>query len=100
MVSVLGAKLHASPKLYRVYAPSTHSLPVIKCVSGGPEEYAEIEIRSCSNGLSGLGDLSTLYDRIWNGQKTIPKRKLKCDGKASFSAVGTQYRLVRANEYI
>lgn len=87
---MLGAKLHPSPRLYRVYAPSTHSLPVIKCVSVGPDEYVEIEVRSCDNGLFRLEELSDMYERIWNGQKTIPKKKLKCDGKASFSVVGAR----------
>ncbi|KAL1959804.1 hypothetical protein VTO42DRAFT_949 [Malbranchea cinnamomea] len=87
VVSIFGAKLHPSPRLHRVYAPSTHSLPVIKCVSGGPDDYAEIEIRSCYTGLVGLGDISNLYDRIWNGEQTVPKRELKCDGHASFAVL-------------
>lgn len=66
----MGAKLHPSPKTYRVYAPSTHSLPVIKCVSG-IEGYAEIELKSCSSNLSRLKDLSPHYSRIWNSTKTI-----------------------------
>ncbi|KAF9891737.1 Polynucleotide 5'-hydroxyl-kinase grc3 [Aspergillus nanangensis] len=69
VISLMGAKLHPSPKLYRVYAPSTHSLPVIKCVSG-VDGSAEIEIKSCHSGIYRLNDLSPLYHRIWNGKKT------------------------------
>lgn len=65
----MGAKLHPSPRLYRVYAPSTHSLPVIKCVAG-TDGVAEIEVKSCHSGLYRLKDLSPLYQRIWNSKKT------------------------------
>lgn len=69
VVSLMGAKLHPSPRVYRIYAPSTHSLPVIKCVAG-VDGAAEVEVKSCHNGLSRLRDLSPLYQRIWNGQNT------------------------------
>ncbi len=83
----MGAKLHPSPRLYRVYAPSTHSLPVIKCVSG-IEDYAEVEIRSCRNGIFLLRHLSSLYRRIWNSRKTISDGIFRRGGHASFSVVG------------
>lgn len=66
----MGAKLFACPNLLRVFAPSTHSLPVIKCVSG-IEGYAEIEVRSCFNGISRMREMSPLYDRIWNSGSTV-----------------------------
>ncbi|KAF7586949.1 Polynucleotide 5'-hydroxyl-kinase grc3 [Aspergillus hancockii] len=69
VVSVMGAKLHPSPKLYRIYAPATHSLPVIKCVSG-VDGAAEVEVKSCHSGIYRLRDLSPLYQRIWNGKNT------------------------------
>ncbi|GAB1215075.1 Polynucleotide 5'-hydroxyl-kinase grc3 [Aspergillus terreus] len=69
VISLMGAKLHPSPRLYRVYAPSTHSLPVIKCVSG-VDGAAEVEIKSCHSGIYRLRDLSPLYQRIWNGSNT------------------------------
>lgn len=65
----MGAKLHPSPRLYRVYAPSTHSLPVIKCVAGVDGD-AEVEVKSCHSGLYRLKNLSPLYQRIWNSKKT------------------------------
>ncbi|KAL4895556.1 polynucleotide 5'-hydroxyl-kinase grc3 [Aspergillus ambiguus] len=69
VVSLMGAKLHPSPRLYRVYAPSTHSLPVIKCVAG-VDGAAEVEIKSGDSGIYRLRDLSPLYQRIWNGSNT------------------------------
>lgn len=90
VVSLMGAKLHPSPKIYRVYAPSTHSLPVIKCVSG-MDGAAEVEIKSCKSGLSQLRDVSPLYQKIWNGQNTsADKLSLKTapkDSRRSFSVV-------------
>ncbi|KAJ5132355.1 hypothetical protein N7448_006513 [Penicillium atrosanguineum] len=92
IVSVMGAKLHPSSQVYRVYAPSTHSLPVIKCVAGVDGE-AEVEIKSCSSGLSCLRDLSPLYQRIWNGQNTAAdKLTLKGasqDSRRTFSVLYT-----------
>ncbi|KAJ5156042.1 Pre-mRNA cleavage complex II Clp1 [Penicillium capsulatum] len=69
VVSLMGAKLHPSSRVYRVYAPSTHSLPIIKCVAGVEGE-AEVELKSCKSGLSRLRDVSPLYQRIWNGDNT------------------------------
>ncbi|CAG7987932.1 unnamed protein product [Penicillium olsonii] len=92
VVSLMGAKLHASSQLHRVYAPSTHSLPVIKCVSGTDGE-AEVEIKSCNSGLSHLQDLSPLYQRIWTGENTTAdKATLQSapkDSKRSFSVLYT-----------
>lgn len=83
----MGAKLHPSPNLYRVYAPSTHSLPVIKCVTG-IEGYAEVEISSCHSGMYRLGDLSPLYQRIWNSKNTAAdKATLNGDSRRTFSVV-------------
>ncbi|OJD16682.1 hypothetical protein AJ78_03192 [Emergomyces pasteurianus Ep9510] len=84
VVSIMGAKLQPSPHLYRVYAPSTHSLPVIKCVSG-IDDYAEIEIRSCNNGLFRLKNLSNLYHRIWNSKEPVPGSVLKARQPLSYS---------------
>ena len=90
VVSVMGAKLHPSPRLYRVYAPSTHSLPVIKCVSG-VDEAAEIEVKSCHSGISRLRDLAPLYRRIWNGKNTsadkLTLRNAPSSAKRTFSVV-------------
>lgn len=83
----MGAKLHPSTKTYRVYAPSTHSLPVIKCVSG-VEGSAEIELQSCSSNLQSLKELSPYYSRIWNSTKTVGDSvTLSGSFKRSFSIV-------------
>ncbi|KAJ5130590.1 uncharacterized protein N7515_006629 [Penicillium bovifimosum] len=70
VVSLMGAKLHPSSQLHRVYAPSTHSLPVIKCVAGVDGD-AEVEIKSCNSGIARLRDLSPLYQKIWTGDNTV-----------------------------
>ncbi|KAJ6131607.1 hypothetical protein N7523_001313 [Penicillium sp. IBT 18751x] len=92
IVSVMGAKLHPSSRVYRVYAPSTHSLPVIKCVSGVDGE-AEVEIKSCSSGLARLRNLSPLYQRIWNGQNTaadnLTLKGASQDSRRTFSVLYT-----------
>ncbi|KAK2763734.1 Polynucleotide 5'-hydroxyl-kinase grc3 [Arachnomyces sp. PD_36] len=87
VVSIMGAKLHASPTSYRIYAPSTHSLPVIKSVAG-MDDYAEVEIRSCSNDLYRLKHLSSLYHRIWNSKNTVTDKDplVGCGGR-SFSVM-------------
>lgn len=86
----MGAKLHPSSQLHRVYAPSTHALPVIKYVSGVDGD-AEVEITSCSSGVSRLRDLSPLYQRIWTGENTAADRlTLKGaakDSRRTFSVV-------------
>jgi polynucleotide 5'-hydroxyl-kinase GRC3/NOL9 len=89
VISLVGSKLHASPSLHRVYAPSTHSLPVIKYVSGA-EGYAEVEIRSCRAGIDGLGGLSPLYSRVWNEAVTEADKTLAREAtKRSFSVVSS-----------
>ena len=88
----MGAKLHPSPRVYRVYAPSTHSLPVIKCVAGVEGE-AEIEIKSCHSGIYGLRDLSPLYQRIWNSRNTsadkLTLKNAPSDHRRTFSVVSS-----------
>lgn len=86
----MGAKLHPSSHLHRVYAPSTHSLPVIKSVAGIDGD-AEVEIKSCSSGIARLRDLSPLYQRIWAGDNTaadtVTLKGAAKDAKRSFSVV-------------
>lgn len=86
----MGAKLHPSQKSYRVYAPSTHSLPVIKCVAGVDGE-AEVELKSCNNGLARLRDISPLYQKIWNGQNSaadkVTLKGAAKDSRRSYSVV-------------
>ncbi|KUM56664.1 hypothetical protein ACN42_g10544 [Penicillium freii] len=92
VVSLMGAKLHPSSQLHRVYASSTHSLPVIKCVAGIDGD-AEVEIKSCTSGISRLRDLSPLYQRIWAGENTaadkITLKGAAKDSKRTFSVLYT-----------
>ncbi|KAF4208735.1 hypothetical protein CNMCM8927_009332 [Aspergillus lentulus] len=92
VISLMGAKLHPSPRLYRVYAPSTQSLPVIKCVAGVDGE-AEIEIKSCNSGIYRLRHFSPLYQRIWNGKNTpadkLTLKKASASTKRTFSVLYT-----------
>ncbi|PTU25177.1 hypothetical protein P175DRAFT_0451630 [Aspergillus ochraceoroseus IBT 24754] len=92
VVSLMGAKLHPSPRVYRVYAPSTHSLPVLKCVSG-VDGAAEVEFKSCHSGIYRLRELSPLYQRVWN-HKNTPADKLSLQkvggaSKRTFSVLHT-----------
>ncbi|KAL4942459.1 hypothetical protein BDV06DRAFT_192039 [Aspergillus oleicola] len=92
VVSLMGAKLHPSPRVYRVYAPSTHSLPVIKCVTG-VDGAAEVEFKSCHSGITRMRDLSPLYQRVWNsGNTPADKLSLKTAGpsaRRTFSVLHT-----------
>ncbi|MCJ1403337.1 Polynucleotide 5'-hydroxyl-kinase grc3 [Xylographa trunciseda] len=68
-VSILGAILHASPKLYRVYAPSSHSLPSIRCLRnpfGPAQQPAEVTFTSCNSRIRLLRRVSRKFRRIWN----------------------------------
>ncbi|KAL8725351.1 MAG: hypothetical protein Q9166_007411 [cf. Caloplaca sp. 2 TL-2023] len=68
-ISVMGAVLYPSSAAYRVFAPSTHSLPVIKPVRnpfGPPEQQAEITISSCQSGMRLLKQVSPMFNRLWN----------------------------------
>ncbi|KAL4906681.1 polynucleotide 5'-hydroxyl-kinase grc3 [Aspergillus multicolor] len=92
VVSLMGAKLHPSPRVYRVYAPSTHSLPVIKCVTG-VDGAAEVEFKSCHSGITRLRDLSPLYQRVWNSGNTVADklslRTAAPDARRTFSVLHT-----------
>ncbi|EEP81967.1 conserved hypothetical protein [Uncinocarpus reesii 1704] len=84
VVSIFGAKVPPSARLYRVYAPSTHSLPVIKAIAG-VDGYAEIEIKSCRSGLPRLQRVSDLYRRIWSGKQTLLRKHLATSSEMSFA---------------
>ena len=60
--------LHASPKLYRIYAPTTHSLPSIEHARNprGPTQAAEVAIYSIASGLRPLGRLSPKFRHVWS----------------------------------
>ncbi|KAK2743272.1 Polynucleotide 5'-hydroxyl-kinase grc3 [Myotisia sp. PD_48] len=84
VVSICGAKLDPNPRLYRVFAPSTHSLPVIKAVSGS-EGYAEVELFSVFDGLCDLWRISPLYDQIWCAKQPANSTSSSSFCRPSFS---------------
>lgn len=61
----MGATLPSSQIRYRVSAPSSHSLPVIRCL-GTDVHDAEINLYQCENGLDSLKSLSPLFGKLWN----------------------------------
>ena len=60
-LSLYGANLEASSKVHAVFAPSTHDLPVIKCLSNN----ATAVLSSLNTGIHDLGCLSPLFGKIW-----------------------------------
>lgn len=64
----MGAILHADTTAYRVHAPSTHALPVIRCVPNPfrpPDRQTEIELTAYENGIHLLRQVSTRLGGIW-----------------------------------
>src|ERR1700722_7374984 len=64
-ITILGATLSASETLYAVYAPSSHSLPVIRFLSSDSGK-AEIRLHQSDCGIRSLRHLSPLFARLWN----------------------------------
>lgn len=68
-INIAGAVLHASSRLHRIYAPSTHSLPSIRPIPNpyGPQNLpTEITVISCTSRIRLLKQLSPKFGRIWN----------------------------------
>ena len=81
-ISVLGTTIHSSSKLYRVYAPQTHAIPLIKALTNpfGPLlQIAEFRLCSASSGIRQLRKCNSKLSRIWYGGQEIV---------ASFRVVG------------
>ncbi|KAG4437001.1 hypothetical protein IFR05_007505 [Cadophora sp. M221] len=64
-ITLMGSTLQLSKTSYRVFAASSHSLPVIRCLSTDINP-AEIVLRNCNSGLEDLEKLSPLFGRLWN----------------------------------
>jgi polynucleotide 5'-hydroxyl-kinase GRC3/NOL9 len=62
---LLGATLGFSDRFYRVFAPSSHSLPVLRCPATDVND-AEIELHPCNSGINRLKPLSSLFSKLWN----------------------------------
>lgn len=92
-VLIYGATLHAGLRVYEVFAPSTHALPDIRCIS---PLGAVIELISRNyKPMRLLGRLSPLYERIWNcrvedATKLNDDNSFRADPR-SFSYVGHDF---------
>jgi polynucleotide 5'-hydroxyl-kinase GRC3/NOL9 len=62
---MMGSILKPSKKYHRVFAPSSHSLPVIRCLATDTES-AELCLHQCEVGLRSLESLSPLFGKLWN----------------------------------
>ncbi|KAI1002845.1 Polynucleotide 5'-hydroxyl-kinase [Podosphaera aphanis] len=64
-ITLLGATLKPSKKKYRVFAPLTHALPVIRCL-GTSTSNAEISLHPVQSDLELLKTLSPLFSNLWS----------------------------------
>ncbi|KAF2459274.1 hypothetical protein BDY21DRAFT_419871 [Lineolata rhizophorae] len=63
IISIYGATLQADGFRYRIFAPATHALPIIRAEL----DRAEIEVRHCKHTMRGLKHLApSLWKRVWN----------------------------------
>ena len=69
-ITILGATLSASETVYAVYAPSSHSLPVIRFLYSDNDK-AEIRLHQSNSGLRSLRHLSPLFARLWNENSSL-----------------------------
>lgn len=68
-ITVLGAILRASSTVHRIYAPSTHPLPVITHLLDPYDsvyQHAEVTLISCNTHIRSLQYLSPKLSCIWN----------------------------------
>ena len=71
-ISILGAVIHASSRIHRVYAPSTHSIPPIRPLPnpfGTGNAPVELTILSCRSRMRMLRQVAPKFGRIWNGRQ-------------------------------
>lgn len=75
-IKILGAVIYRGFQAFRVYAPSTHSLPTITASQdpfGQVHEFVEIVIVSSSSRIRMLRLASPKFGRIWNHQQVWKK---------------------------
>ncbi|KAL9580952.1 MAG: hypothetical protein Q9212_004184 [Teloschistes hypoglaucus] len=68
-VGILGAVLYPSSLVYRVYAPSSHALPIIRPILdpfGPSDQRVEVTISNVSSGIRLLKEVSPRFARLWN----------------------------------
>ena len=96
-ISIFGAIIHASSKLYRVYAPSTHAIPPIRSVPnpyGTGDPPTEVSFFSCGSRLRLLKQISPKFGRIWNGRKGH-----RGSNRSFVNVSQEQYKTIIANEF-
>ncbi|KAF2096339.1 hypothetical protein NA57DRAFT_42664, partial [Rhizodiscina lignyota] len=65
-VEVCKATLHEGSEPQTIYAPTTHALPLIKCLSPRSAEVSFLSIPKAVNRLTLLNRFSPSFRRIWN----------------------------------
>ncbi|KAH6682878.1 hypothetical protein B0J14DRAFT_574535 [Halenospora varia] len=64
-ITILGSTLKASKTIHKVFAPCSHSLPVVRCLAVESNE-AEICLHQSESGLGSMDSLSPLFGKLWN----------------------------------
>ena len=71
-ISVLGATIHSSSILYRIYAPQTHAIPLIKALTnpfGTSLQIADFRLCSADSGIHQLRNCNSRFSRIWSREQ-------------------------------
>lgn len=84
-INLYGATLEAGPTPYRVFAPSTHAIPLVENSGAGD---AKIELRTCQRTMRPLKRLCPLFARIWNYRAEESAVVRPGTDRRSFSYVG------------
>lgn len=99
-LTLLGATLQASKTLHRVYAPSSHALPVIRCMATDIDA-AEISLHQCESGLGHLNVLSPLFGKLWNdGSGSLGPEFESLLGKKDSSSFQTVRSILSLNDHM
>ncbi|KAH8687447.1 hypothetical protein BGZ60DRAFT_425347 [Tricladium varicosporioides] len=64
-ITILGSTLKASKTIHKIFAPCSHSLPVIRCLAVESNK-AEICLHQSESGLGSMDYLSPLFGKLWN----------------------------------
>ncbi|KAL8676042.1 MAG: hypothetical protein Q9186_007397 [Xanthomendoza sp. 1 TL-2023] len=100
-ISILGAVLYPSSAVHRVFAPSTHSLPVIRPVRnpfGPPEQPIEITILSFQCGIRLLKHVSPMFGLVWNKATDLPGDLEPDSSTISSNSIKRTYSLLKPTE--
>ncbi|KAI4244823.1 MAG: hypothetical protein LQ352_006689, partial [Teloschistes flavicans] len=83
-IGILGAVLHPSSFVFRVYAPSSHALPVIRPIHdpfGPSDQRTEVTISNVNSGIRLLKEVSPRFARLWNRSREKSDNKLDYPGR-------------------